>query len=113
MKSLYNNNGELLAALAMLAPEGNVRIATVNLIDFLNSLESDEVLIDKRIILEILARGIVYLGWGTPDLHDGIEVDDHATEFQRRGFEDFSELTPEEVLAHFQKQLEIEEEDEN
>lgn len=98
MTSLYGNNGELVAALAMLAPEGNVRIALVNTIDFLASLD-EPTLIDSRVIQEIIARGIVHLGFEIPG------------EAGEEPYEDMSELTIEDAVAQFRKQLDIDEEE--
>lgn len=96
VSSLYENNAGLLSALAILAPDGNVRIAVVNLIDFVSDTD-DDALIDRRIILEVIARGIVHGGFILPE---------------EEGYEDLSELNAEEALAHFRKQLEIDDEDE-
>lgn len=109
MASLYENNGELLASLVMFAPPGNVRVALVQLIDFLTDLE-DGAEIDVRVVLEIVTRGVIQLGFAS---EEDCEHPDHQhdQEFERRGFEDLSELSPEETLAHFRRQLGIDGDD--
>lgn len=111
--SLYENNGEMLASLAMLAPSGNARVALVNIIDFLVSLGDDEIEIDKRIILEIATRGLVLLGWNSPEDHAHDDGGPHDAEFAARGFEDFSELTPEETLQAFRRELGLADDENN
>lgn len=100
VSGLADNSNELLAALALLAPDGNVRVAVCNVIDFLADCPEDAV-VDKRIILEIIARGIVYMSFSAP-AHDDTEGEE---------FEDMSELSAEDAVTQFRKQLGLEEED--
>lgn len=96
MASLHESNAELLAALAILAPEDNVRVALVNMIEFMEDCD-DETMFNRRLVLEIIARGIVDLGWRVrPGEED---------------FEDLSELTLDDAVAQFRKQLQLEEEE--
>lgn len=104
MGGVYGDNAGLLSALAVLAPDGNVRVAVVNLIDFLADTEDTEPLVDKRVVLEILARGIIHLGWAIP----GEETEYSSTE---EHFEDMTELNASEAIAHFRRQLEMDDED--
>lgn len=107
MASLYDNNGEMLVALASFAPTGNTRIALVQLIDFLVDLEDDAV-IDVRVILEIIARGLVRLGFTDDD--DGEHEHPSYGEHQQ-AYADYSELTPEETLQAFRLELGLDGED--
>lgn len=90
MGSLYQDNAQLLAALAILAPEGNVRFALVGLIDFLEGTAED-IVFDRLAIFEVLARGIVQMNFEMDD-DDGEAVD-------------LTDLSPEEVIEKFRAQL--------
>lgn len=100
MGSLYANNSELLAALAILAPEGNVRVALVGLIDFLESSD-DDILFDRRAIFEVIARGIIQLNF---DMDEEVEEGGVTQEV-------FDGLTPEQALEKFRLQLGTDEEE--
>lgn len=101
MASLYQNNSELLAALAILAPEGNVRVALVGLIDVLEGC-SEDIMWDRRGIFEIIARGIIRLNFN-PDDDDDEEGD--VTRDNADG------LSPEEIIEKFRAELGIDEEE--
>lgn len=99
MGSLYRNNAELLAALAMLAPEGNVRVGLVSLIDVVESAETDgePTLWTRDALFEVIARAIVRLS---------LTVDDEdETDFTEG---DTAGLTPEQVIEKFRAELGLE-----
>lgn len=95
--SLYRNNSELLAALAMLAPEGNVRVALVSLIDVVESAETDgePTLWTRDALFEVIARSIVRLNLVVDDEEDGSDFDTDG-------------LTPEQVIEKFRAELGLE-----
>lgn len=95
MGSLYESNADLLAALCILAPEGNVRVALVGLIDFLEGTEED-IVFDRRAIFEVIARGVVQMNFEMG------EQDDDSSE-------DFTGQSSEEIIEQFRRQLGAEE----
>lgn len=96
MGSLYESNTELLAALCILAPEGNVRVALVGLIDMLEEA-GEAIAFTKVEIYENIARGIIRLHIDLDD-EDG---DEHDHEHHHHHDD-------QDIIKRFQRELGIE-----
>lgn len=92
---LYGNNVALLQALAMLAPELNVRISLVNLIDFLADLQPGDT-IERDDLYEVIAENVVWL-------HDHVTGDQDSHEADEE--EGLRDAPLDEAVLRFRKQL--------
>lgn len=104
MSGLFGNNVALLQALGMLAPEVNVRVALVNLVDFLADLQPGDS-IERDDIFEVIAENIIWL-------HDHVGSDDeHGVEGEELEFSMEQDLSLDEALKKFRAQLGMKDEE--
>lgn len=100
---IFKNPAELLRVLITLAPDINVRVALLEVVDYILSFKDGDV-VDTDDILEVACEGLAYLHTHVGQDDDGCDDDDD--EPVARPKEDFSGMDLSAIMDTFRKQME-------